>query len=163
MLGRAIRDPGAVEAAAGTPLTIEGLGVLPIETTMSPSKTLRLREGVATPLGVPASGYEIHHGVTRLAGEGAEQAGIFGAEAEGGLAGIALHHAWGTYLHGIFDGDAFRRAFLDHVRTSLGKKPQGRILVSCDVERGLQRLASAVRASVDMDAVYAMLGLGRPR
>ncbi len=163
MLGLAIRDPGAVEACAGTPLAIEGLGVLPIETTMSPSKTLRLREGLATPLGVPASGYEIHHGVTRLAGEGAEQAGTFGTDAEGGLAGIALHHAWGTYLHGIFDSDAFRRAFLDHVRTSLGKKPQGRILVSCDVERVLQRLAAAVRASVDMDAIYAMLGLGRPR
>ena len=97
------------------------------------------------------------------ASKGAEQAGVFGRDAEGNLAGIALGHAWGTYLHGIFDSDAFRRAFLDHVRTSLGKKPQGRILVSCDVERGLARLASAVRASVDMEAIYAMLGLGRPR
>jgi len=161
MLGRGILDPGAVEA--GTPLAVEGLGVLPIETSMARDKTLRLRENVATPLGVPAGGYEIHHGVTRLAGEGAEQAGVFGRDAEGNLAGIALGHAWGTYLHGIFDSDAFRRAFLDHVRTSLGKKPQGRILVSCDVERGLARLASAVRASVDMEAIYAMLGLGRPR
>ncbi len=163
MLGLSIRDPGAVEAGAGAPLQVQGLGVLPVETTLAEAKTLRLRDGVATPLGVPASGYEIHHGVTRLSGEGADSAEVFGADAAGSLAGIACGHAWGTYLHGIFDSDAFRRAFLDHVRTSLGKKPQGRILASCDVERGLRRLAAAVRSSVDMSAIYAMLGLGRPR
>ena len=161
MLGRSILDPCAVES--GAPLEAPGLGVLPVETTLARDKTLRLRGGVATPFGAPASGYEIHHGVTRLAGEGAERAEAFGADGGDGLAGVACGRAWGTYLHGIFDGDAFRRAFLDHVRESLGKKPQGRILAACDAERGIRRLAAAVRAGVDMDAVYAMLGLGRPK
>ena len=64
-----------------------------------------------------------------------------------------------SLLHGLFDDDAFRRAWLDHVRQDVGLKPQGRQLVRCDLEASLDRLADVVRQNVDMKAIYKRLGL----
>ena len=66
---------------------------------------------------------------------------------------------WATYLHGLFDDDAFRRAWLDHVRRDAGLEPQGRQLVRCDLEASLDRLADVVRQNVDLKAIYQRLGL----
>src|SRR5207237_2020119 len=61
MLGRAIHDP--VESRRGS---VPGLGVLPVEVTFDPRKTVRRSAGTATG-GVPVSGYEIHHGYVSAA------------------------------------------------------------------------------------------------
>src|SRR5215469_4563790 len=58
MLGTVIAAPHGVEADPGT--VAEGLGLLDVRTDFTPDKTLRLPSGAA--LGVPAAGYEIHHG-----------------------------------------------------------------------------------------------------
>ena len=73
--------------------------------------------------------------------------------------GLAAAGAGGTYLHGLFDNDAFRRAFLNRVRSSLGLAPREAGLVSYDTERAISRLASIVRGHTDMDAIYRILGL----
>src|SRR4051794_5685452 len=109
MLGTRIVDD--VEAACGT---VDGLGWLDMETTFAVDKTTRQRRGTA--MGQRVSGYEIHHGVTSR-GPGA--AGwvhlddVHGADDDGAVApeGRVL----GTSLHGLFEEDGFRAAFLCEV------------------------------------------------
>ena len=59
----------------------------------------------------------------------------------------------------MFDDDAFRRAWLDHVRADVGLAPQGRPLASYDLERALDRLADIVRENSDMKTLYRSMGL----
>src|SRR3546814_11291938 len=60
MLGRLIADPLGIE---GTPAKVEGLGLLDVETVLSPAKVLRRVTGTA--LGAPVTGYEMHMGEPR--------------------------------------------------------------------------------------------------
>ncbi len=155
MLGEEVCDPLHMESEFDT---MPGLGLLPLRTTLEPGKALHYREHVLTPLGVPCQGYEIHHGQTTLLG--GEPALFRLAEGEdAGFLGVLHGHCLGTYLHGLFDNDTFRRRFLDMVRTSLGKKPQGRILATWDIDTSLDKLAATVREHVDMKTIYRMLGI----
>lgn len=97
MLGRVIRDPYGIEGPGGQVTEVEGLGLLDVETAFSPHKVLRLPRGEG--LGVPASGYEIHHGrITR------------GDTAEEFLGGARDGPVFGTMWHGSLEGDALRRS-----------------------------------------------------
>lgn len=164
MLGTRLLDPAGVESAE---TAVQGLGLLDIETTLGPRKTLIRVDRAETPLGVPCSGYEIHHGRTTRAenvapafrrtcgpNERGEQ-----EDADSGVCGYARGRRWATYLHGVFDDDAFRRAFLDHVRRDLGLDPLGRVAAAYDVNRALDRLADVVRERVDLDRIYRSMGL----
>ena len=61
MLGRRIADPEGIEGAPGT---VEGLGLLDVETVMKPEKHLALQEAAYLPSGARVEGYEIHIGET---------------------------------------------------------------------------------------------------
>lgn len=163
MLGALIRDPLGLESA--TPCT-EGLGLLPLETELLPDKTLVRVQGRFLDAGLEVRGYEIHHGETRvlpgqerncrplvLRGDGA----VIGW-AGGGAPGPAPT-IWGSYLHGIFDADPFRRWFLDSLRQRRGLPPVGRILAPFDLDPALDRLAEVLREHLDWRAVYRRLGL----
>jgi len=65
---------------------------------------------------------------------------------------------WGTYLHGVFDADGFRRWFLNRLRVRKGWD-ESRVQSCYDLEPALDRLADHVRASMDMDRIYQVLGL----
>ncbi len=102
MLGMRITDQ--VESGAGE---VAALGLLPVETVFAPDKVLANRTGSAPSFGGPeATGYEIRHGrVRRVGGEP-----LF-ATADGDE-GCRTGTLLGTSWHGLFEGDAFRRAFL---------------------------------------------------
>lgn len=158
MMGRAILDPTGVESSSPE---VEGLGLMDLRSTFAPGKTLRRVERAETPLGVPASGYEIHHAFTE---HGPSALPLF-LRAESGTTGTeracgyVCGRRWATYLHGVFDDDTFRRAWLDHVRADLNMIPQGRILAHYDLERELDRLADIVRENSDMKTIYRLMGL----
>lgn len=152
MLGRTMLDPSHVEGQQDvSPM----LGLLDLETRLDTEKTLARIAGARTPLGVPTGGFEIHHGVTR-AGDGCEA--LF-FRPDGTPCGYGRERIWATYLHGLFDDDAFRRAFLDRVRSDSGLAPAGRLLARYDLEAQLDRLADCVREAVDVPAVYRSMGL----
>lgn len=65
---------------------------------------------------------------------------------------------WGTYLHGIFDADSFRHAFLNNLRRDFGLAPKAATGIY-RLGPELDRLADAVENSLDMPAVLALLGL----
>lgn len=157
MLGQAILDPDGVESRSSeTP----GLGLMELRSTFMPGKTLVQVPEAQTPLGVPSSGYEIHHARTEH-GPSARPLFMRPARSAGdtGVCGYVTGRCWATYLHGIFDNDTFRRTWIDHVRADLGMQVQGRILVRYDLERALDRLAAVVREHVDMETIYQRLGL----
>ena len=65
----------------------------------------------------------------------------------------------GTYIHGIFDHDDFRRQILNALRArkGLGDLPIQRS-VRQEKERAYNRLASVVRASLDMEKLAEIMG-----
>lgn len=162
IMGRAIADPHGIESDQGE---VAGLGLLDLRSTFAPNKILVRVDRAETPLGVLSGGYEIHHGLTEH-GKGARplfrrimsSAAPSGTDSEN-VCGYVTERRWATYLHGIFDDDTFRRAFLDHVRQDVGLTPQGCQLATYDLEHALDRLADIVRASVDMNAIYRSMGL----
>ena len=152
-MGSDIADPFGIESASGR--TLSGLGLLPVRTTLAREKTLRRVSARHTESGCEISGYEIHHGLT--GGDGAplirrEDGEAIGFGAAGGL-------CWGTYLHGIFDADGFRRWFIDRLRVRRSLAPLGRIAAVYDLEPAFDRLADVVRKSLKMDEIYKIMGL----
>lgn len=173
MLGAEIADPLGLEEGGCEP----GLGLLPLGTRLLAAKRLRRTCGWAHPCltGLERQsvcGYEIHHGQTAvvpadipsdlLAGAKASVRVVM-ADSEEQPLGWGLCDAqgrarvWGSYLHGLFDVDGFRHAFLQSLRhdASLPAAP----LASYGLGPELDRLADAVEDALDMPAILAQLGL----
>lgn len=153
MLGRTVEDPLGLESGRGSGA---GLGLLPLATELAAEKTLAVTRAVHRPTGLPLAGYEIHHGRTRAE----DGAGVAVVNEDGDPIGYARPDlpVWGAYLHGIFDADGFRRAFLDGLRHRRGLAPVGRT-TAYDLEPALDRLADALEAACDMAAITRLLGL----
>jgi len=154
ILGAEIADPFGIESVSGR--SLPGLGLLPVRTTLAREKTLTRVTARHTGSGHTVQGYEIHHGLTDGGNVAPsiqrEDGATIGFGAEGGL-------AWGTYLHGIFDADGFRRWFIDRLRSRRGLAPLGRIAAVYDLEPAFERLAATVRRSLNMDRIYQLMGL----
>ena len=105
MLGRRIEDPDGIE---GSPGSVEGLGLLNVETRLTAIKILERTNGIA--LGQAFSGYEMHVGRT----DGPDCLRPF-ALLEGDLPDGASNGdgtVMGSYVHGLFASTALRSAFL---------------------------------------------------
>ena len=153
MLGTKIADPHGLESAKKF---WEGLGLLEMTTVMAPEKTLRRSEGIHRESGLPVKGYEIHHGLTEY---GDLPSVICWQNGQYDGASSVDGRVWGTYLHGIFDSDEFRRWFIDRLRVRKGLSPGGRVLLTYDLEPALDRLAEVVRTSLDISRIYRLLRL----
>ncbi|UZP65864.1 cobyric acid synthase [Desulfovibrio mangrovi] len=158
MLGRSVEDPLQVESADRA-TDCDGLGLLNVHTVMGQDKVLTRVSGTHTGFDLPVNGYEIHHGRT-LMGEGAGVAPCVVLQ-DGMAIGYSSSDGmvWGTYLHGLFDSDEFRRAFVDRLRFRKGESPLGRVVAPYSLDPALDRLAAVVREALDMQAVYRVLGL----
>ena len=113
MLGREIIDCG-IEDTVGT---VSGLGLLDAVTRFDlyEKRTLQVKKPVTgggpilEPIrGQIVTGYEIHMGVTSPKGQAA-----FGDDGAVSESGIVI----GTYLHGLFENENFRNAFLDFLKS----------------------------------------------
>lgn len=153
MLGVEIDDPLGLETGLGR---VDAFGLLPVRTTMAAEKTLTRATATHLPSEHNVSGYEIHHGVTEPLTDEA-QVLISGPDGPLGY-GLASGRVWGTYLHGIFDEDDFRRWFIDGLRVTKGLPELAAPQTSYGLESALDHLASVVRQHLDMNAVYAAMG-----
>jgi adenosylcobyric acid synthase len=144
MLGRTIADPLGMESRArGVP----GLGFLDVNTVLTGAKRLAQVSGTEVTTGMPVAGYEMHLGDTtgpglarpmlRLVG------GFDGCVSSDGLVA-------GCYLHGLFAGDRFRRAFL----ASLGAEPS-EIAYEQQIDATLDALADHLERSLDLAGLLA--------
>lgn len=155
IMGEEIADPFGIESATGR--NIVGLGLLPVRTELASEKTLKLASARHLPSDCPVRGYEIHHGLT----EGGHLPPLVIRE-DGENIGVGTKDGllWGTYLHGIFDDDAFRRWFIDRLRQRKGLPETGAIVAVYDLEAAFDRLAAVVRKAIDMNAMYRIMGMG---
>jgi len=146
MLGRIVRDPDGIEGPAGE---AAGLGLLDVETTLTPQKTLARTQARHLATGEAVSGYEIHIGRT----DGADRARPVLELADGRLEGAASADGRiaGCYLHGLFAADGFRRAWL----AGLGGSPDPGLDFDAGIDAVLDRLADHLQDHLDADALLA--------
>ena len=145
MLGTSVLDPGGIE---GPPGESPGLGLLNVETLMTPDKHLTRVTAMHAASNLPIDGYEIHIGRTTGPDCARPFAHINGA-AEGAMSPNG--RITGSYLHGMFSDDAFRRAFLQ----DLGAAPST-YAYSADIETVLDALAAHLEQHLDIDALFAL-------
>lgn len=152
MLGRRIEDPNRIESNGEA---VEALGLLDLTTVMAEAKTLRRAAGRHAESGMSVRGYEIHHGQTACGGSLAPAV----TRDDGGAIGAGSGLVWGSYLHGIFDADPFRRWFIDRLRVRRGLPAVGKVVAVYDIDEAFDRLAAAVRERLDMKQIYRLLKL----
>ena len=74
---------------------------------------------------------------------------------------------WGSYMHGIFDDDGFRTAYLNWLREQIGvgsggqvsDTGVGKISYQQRKEDGLNALADLLSTSLDMKMIDELVGL----
>jgi adenosylcobyric acid synthase len=145
MLGTVIDDPDGVDGAPGR---VDGLGLLRIDTVMAGDKTTTLATGAHVASGTPISGYEIHMGRTAGIDCGSPMVTLSGWRPDGATSPDG--RIQGTYLHGLFADDDFRRAWLAGLGVASG------VAYHQQVESALDALADHVEAHLDLDAMLAI-------
>jgi adenosylcobyric acid synthase len=115
----------------------------------------------------PAAGvlaaYEIHMGVTESRGAGAPAFAIISRNraplqvADGWVR--ADRRVWGTYLHGLYDNDAFRRVFLEELRqeSPAGPGASPEMSYADFQETQLDRLAELLRRHLDLAQIFTLI------
>ena len=145
MLGKSVADPDGIEGPAGeTP----GLALLDVTTLMTPEKALTRVSALHAATGTALAAYEIHIGRT----EGSDRArpfSIVDGQGEGAISADGL--VQGTYLHGLFTSDAFRRPYLARLGIEASAEHY-----RARVESALDALADHIETHLDMDGLLAL-------
>ncbi|MBS4024821.1 MAG: cobyric acid synthase [Clostridia bacterium] len=173
ILGEHLEDPAGTESSVSY---TKGLELLPIKTVFAREKNTCQVQGTVCNINSPLLancgnieiiGYEIHMGVSQL---------LAGADRVVQIRRISDQDNWyndgavsrtglifGTYVHGIFDNDEFRRQLLNNIRILKDWQPLSYQNVSFARKKAdsYDRLANHVRAHLDMGKVYEIVGLSR--
>ncbi|MBR1449622.1 MAG: cobyric acid synthase [Prevotella sp.] len=131
MLGQTVSDPDGIE---GSVMTLPGLGLLPIHTTMSVEKTTR--QVTFTFDGQECRGYEIHQGVSDT-----DQSILQG------------DHCIGTYIHGFLDN----APVINHLLKDKASSNIPMQSFAAFKEEQYDKLAAHVRQYVDIDRLYQIM------
>lgn len=158
MLGKILRNPFRVE---GEFEELEGLGFLDVETTFYPEKITS--QCYATPLKDGKIkgelwGFEIHKGLS----EGELNLFEIRRLATGEITkeGSQKDNVWGSYLHGIFTNDLFRRELINRHRIKKGLKALPVKVSYWDtLEESLNELSEFLEEHLEMKKLYEILGL----
>jgi adenosylcobyric acid synthase len=182
MLGRTIADPLGIESSRKeTP----GMGLLDVDTVLEGTKVtaqieawevqstkyrvqstkyrVQSREGGEV---LPLKGYEIHMG--RTTGD----IGLFSVrrivyhsevrtpDSELIPDGSRRGNVWGTYIHGIFDNDGFRRNIINELRTARGLAAVEQTTdFAKEREQALDQWANVLAENIDMRFVNGLVGI----
>ena len=144
MLGQSVADPKGIE---GPPGETPGLGLLDVETVMTPQKTVTRVTASHAATGEPIEAYEIHIGLT----EGRDRLrpfAILDGAGEGAVSADGRVH--GSYLHGLFASDSFRKAFLARMDIAAAN-----LHYRASVESTLDALADHIENHLDVEGLLA--------
>ncbi|MBV8612166.1 MAG: cobyric acid synthase CobQ, partial [Acetobacteraceae bacterium] len=133
----------------GPPASVEGLGLLDVETVLSATKRLARVSGALATGGARFDGYEMHCG--RTTGPATlrplarfDDGRPDGARSEDG-------RVCGTYVHGLFASDAFRAGWLAAHGTDSAAPSY-----AASVEAALDTLARHLETHVDIDRLLSL-------
>jgi adenosylcobyric acid synthase len=146
MLGRTIADPQGIEGMRGS---VQGLGLLEINTEIAGEKTLTEVAGVTVANGVPIKGYEMHMGVSTGPDTARPLVRFQDGRVDGAIS--ADGRVAGTYVHGFFADDAQRRAWIER----LGGIPSPRSH-EAEIQSTLDALAVHLDAHIDVDRLLRL-------
>ena len=137
MLGQTVSDPDGIE---GNIMSLPGLGLLPIHTTMTAEKTTRQVSFQFN--GQTCQGYEIHQGVS-----------------DTDQAILQTDHCIGTYIHGFLDNapviEHLLKKFMDQAQ---GNAAHDKVQSYAEFkEEQYDKLAAHVRQYVDIESIYQIL------
>ncbi|CVI56870.1 cobyric acid synthase [Agrobacterium leguminum] len=144
MLGKTVADPEGIE---GPPATVDGLGLLNVDTVLTGDKRLVSVTGKSFD-GIDLSGYEMHVGETTSGTDSLPFSKIDGHE-DGAVSPDG--RIFGTYIHGLFSDDRQRGAWLERLggqNTELNYDAQ--------VDAVLDRLAAHMEQHLDLDRLLAI-------
>ena len=158
MLGETLSDPQGVEQGG----EMRGIGLLPISTVFAGEKTrtrvegrFGMLDGVFSELsGKPFEGYEIHMGITESSAPVLSLTdAVSGASRSDGC---RRGNVCGCYVHGVLDGDEVAGSLIRALAEKKGVDPDelGRVSGEEHKQRQYDLLADAIRAHMDMEAVY---------
>jgi len=145
MLGQVLADPDGIEGAVGA---VPGLGLLDVETVLGREKRLALVDGVHVGSGAAVAGYEIHLGVTN-GPDCARPFARIGGRDEGAVS--ADGRVAGSYMHGLFAADGFRRDWLAGLGVTGADTGY-----EAGVEATLDALADHLEAQLDVAGILAL-------
>ena len=143
MLGRRISDPLGIE---GPVRSIEGLGLLEVETEFGSDKTLVNVGGTLISTGAAFQGYEMHIGKTT--GSDAERPVVRFSDERVDGARSPDGRVSGCYVHGLFASDQARNDLL----AGLGANASS-LNYEASVDAALDELADHFAAHVDIEAL----------
>ena len=133
MLGQTVNDPDGIEGSINC---LPGLGLLPINTTMTTEKTTK--QVTFEFNGQTCQGYEIHQGVSNT-----------------DEAILQTDHCIGTYIHGFLDNAPVIEHLLS--RFAVQRSPQDTLNYATFKDQQYDKLAAHVRQYVDMERIYQIL------
>lgn len=169
MLGNKLLD---LQKTEGELEELEGLSLLDMNTEFSMGKDTYQVKAEAilkddyffTQKDGVIEGYEIHMGNSKI---GAKASPLFKIRNRSGqscdIKDGALSNklnVWGTYIHGIFDNDNFRKQFLNSLLRKKDKKANIDVINFKEKrEQALDRLAKEVENNLNMKLLYKILGI----
>lgn len=169
MLGEVIRDPQHTESQNDE---VAGLGLLGMETVFASEKLTSQVVAQCQDLhfmgqSISADnlqGYEIHMGHTAFTREAdkhpftvCQRRGKACASQEG--TANTAGNVFGTYIHGVFDNDVFRRSVLNAIRHSKGLEALANTRnVMAEKQQAYEHLADVVENALDMEKLYQIMG-----
>jgi len=146
MLGQRIEDPEGIE---GEERACEGLGLLEVSTVMAPAKTLAQVAGRCLIEGAPFTGFEMHLGVTT--GPDALRPLLEMADGRRDGAMAANQRVRGVYVHGLFNDDRQRAAWLRWIGAQASD-----LAYEQGVEDTLDALAAHLEKHIDCDRILSL-------
>lgn len=149
MLGKTVSDPYGIEGSAQT---VAGLGYLDVDTVMEPEKIVRNVEAHSYQFDLPLKGYEIHLGQT-TGPDCARPTVRINGKADGAIS--ADGKVFGTYMHGLFNADAFRTALLQSMGISASA-----VDYHAGVDAALDSIAAQLERVLDIDGLFALKRAG---
>lgn len=163
ILGKSISDPEQLESDCSQ---ITGLGLLPMTTIFASGKKLAQIEVACHDLFfagdeidvVKLDGYEIHMGESFFYDKVYTPLHVINDKNKniGAISTDGL--VFGTYIHGLFDNDSFRRKLLNNLRRKKNLPDLSQIRCQAnEKQKAYDRLADVVRSNLDMALLHKIM------
>ncbi len=176
ILSKRILDPYAVESPHSE---VEGLGLLDVETSFESEKiTSQVSAGIVKredffcysggggeeDMGA-LWGYEIHMGTSsgdtglfRVSRIRRDRDGVHRTDSV--IDGSKKDNCWGTYLHGLFENDRFRREVINHARAGQGLEPLSILTRYGEIRSArIQEVSDMIKENIDIKQIMGIIGI----